>query len=295
MIGCYIANFIMRSPKIPAEELLRIDRERGFGEAVDDYLNKWERTPFSLNSDDAVIRGEYIANSKESGTPAKVVIIAHGITAAKEADIKYAKLFYDMGYNVIIFDERYFGESTGKYCTLGMKEAEDIKALCDYAKEIFGKDCFLGLHGESMGGASVLKMLDTYKPDFVVADCPFSDLEQLIKELAWKKAWVLGTLSSYTARLIGYLRYKYDYFKVKPINSVRTTDVPICFIHGDDDQLINPVHSRKMYDYCRNPLSELHLFKGAEHAMSFASDKERYKRIVHDFVKNIEKTRLGGS
>ena len=33
MIGHYIANFIMLSPKVPAEEILRVDRERGFGEA----------------------------------------------------------------------------------------------------------------------------------------------------------------------------------------------------------------------------------------------------------------------
>ena len=32
MIGHYIANFIMLSPKIPREELIRIDEERGFSE-----------------------------------------------------------------------------------------------------------------------------------------------------------------------------------------------------------------------------------------------------------------------
>ena len=295
MIGLYIANFIMLSPKVPVEELLKVDRERGFGDAIDDYLNNWERTHFSINSDDAVIRGECILNPNGSDSPNKVAVIAHGITAAKEADIKYAKLFYDLGYNIIIFDERYFGTSKAKYCTLGMKEAEDIKVICDYAKEVFGEDCILGLHGESMGGASVLRMLDTYKPDFVVADCPFSDLEQLIKEVAWKRAKVAGTAASYTARLIGYLRYKYDYFKVKPIDSVRTTDVPICFMHGAKDQLIDPAHSKKMYELCKNPLSELHLFSGAEHAMSFASDRGRYKRIVTEFVKKAEDARLNGA
>ena len=58
MIGYYIANFIMLSPKVPAEEILRVDRERGFGAAIDDYFNKWDKTPFSINSDDAVFRGE---------------------------------------------------------------------------------------------------------------------------------------------------------------------------------------------------------------------------------------------
>lgn len=294
MIGHYIANFIMLSPKVPAEEILRVDRERGFGEAIDDYFNKWDKTPFSINSDDAVIRGEYILNPHGGDNPNKVVIIAHGITAAKEADIKYAKLFYDLGYNIIIFDERYFGTSMAKYCTLGMKEAEDIKILCDYAKELFGQDCILGLHGESMGGASVLRMLDTYKPDFVVADCPFSDLELLIKEVAAKRAGFIGTAASYSARLIGYLRYKYDYFKVKPIDSVKTADVPICFMHGSEDALISPTHSASMYELCLNPLSELHMFK-ADHALSFASDMKRYQRIIKEFVNKVENARNKGA
>ena len=292
MIGLYIANFIMLSPKVPVEKIMRIDRERGFGDAIDEYLNTWERSRFHAKSDDAMIRGEIIHNPATCDGPEKVAIIAHGITAAKEADIKYAKIFYDMGYNVIIFDERYFGTSKAKYCTLGMKEAEDIKRLCKFARKKFGKDCILGLHGESMGGASVLRMLDTEKPDFVVADCPFSDLELLIKEIATGKASVLGTAATYTARLIGYLRYKYDYFKVKPIDSVKTCNVPICFMHGADDALIDSGHSRKMYELCRNPLSELHLFRNADHAMSIVSDRERYEKIIREFVKKVEDARV---
>ena len=34
MIGHYIANFIMLAPKTPREELIKIDTERGFGDAV---------------------------------------------------------------------------------------------------------------------------------------------------------------------------------------------------------------------------------------------------------------------
>ena len=289
MIGHYIANFIMLSPKIPREELIRIDEERGFSDAIEDYNKRWDRESFTLKSDDAEIKGEVIVNPAHVLKRNKVVVIAHGITAAKEADIKYAKIFYELGYSVLIFDERYFGDSKAKYCTLGMKEAEDIKVICDYAKERFGSDCFLGLHGESMGGASVLRMLDTYKPDFVVADCPFSDLELLIKELAAKRASILGTPARYVARLIGYLRYKYDYFKVKPIDSVKTSDVPICFMHGEDDSLINVNHSKKMYELCHNPLSEIHIFKGTDHALSITEDREGYTRYIREFIEKVER------
>ena len=289
MIGHYIANFIMLSPRIPGDELIRIDKERGFEDAIDDYNYRWTKEAFTLDTDDARLKGEIIFNPSFDGPRKKVAIIAHGLTAAKEADIKYAKIFYELGYNVIIFDERYFGESEARYCTLGMKEADDIKCLCEYARTRFGDDCFIGLHGESMGGASVLRMLLNFKPDFVVADCPFSDLQLLIKELARRRAGILGTPARYVARLIGYMRYKYDYFKVKPIDAVREADVPICFMHGEDDMLINASNSREMYELCKNPLSEIHIFKGADHALSIATDRHSYEVCVQNFVKKTER------
>ncbi len=289
MIGHYIANFIMLSPKTPREELIKIDTERGFGDAIEDYEKRWDKEPFTLASDDAEIKGEIILNPAHVHKRNKVAVIAHGITAAKEADIKYAKIFYDLGYNIIIFDERYFGESKAKYCTLGMKEADDIKRICECARERFGSDCLIGLHGESMGGASVLRMLSSFSPDFVVADCPFMDLELLIKELAYKRASILGEPARYVARLIGYLRYKYDYFKVKPIDSVRNSDVPICFMHGEDDSLINVNHSKAMYELCKNPLSEIHIFKGADHALSITEDRAGYTKVINEFIEKVER------
>ena len=291
MIGHYIANYMMLSPKIPAEELTKRDIESGFGDAFDDYRNKWERHSFTIQSDDATIEGEYIVNPAGGGRK-KVAVIAHGITAAKEADIKYGKMFYDLGYNLVIFDERYFGDSEAPYCTLGLKESEDVKAVCAYARSVFGKDCFLCMHGESMGAAAVLRSLDTEKPDFVIADCPFSDLELLIKDLSRRQAWIFGTPARLVARAVGLKRYNFDYCRVKPIESVKVTDVPICFVHGGSDSLIKCEHSARMYKLCRNPLSELHVFTKSEHARSVFDDRERYSKIVADFSKKVEEQSL---
>lgn len=143
-----------------------------------------------------------------------------------------------------------------------------------------------------MGAASVLRSLDTEKPDYVIADCPFSDLEMLIKDLARKQAWVFGTPARMVARRVGIKRYNYDFHCVKPIESVKVTDVPICFVHGGSDSLIKWEHSKRMYDLCKNPLSEIHIFEKSEHARSVFDDRERYSKIVADFSKKIEEQSL---
>ncbi len=289
MIGHYIANTIMLSRRMTFEESKTGDMGAGFVQCFEDYKRLWERHDFEIESDDAVIRGEYIVNNASSGPRKKVCIICHGLTAVRAADIKYGKLFYDKGYNLVIFDERYFGESTGPYCTLGLKESNDIKKIIEFTKSLFGEDIFLGLHGESMGASTALFLLDSETPDFVVADCPFSDAGLLIDDLALSRAGILGPLASKNARRIGIKRYDYDFRSVRPIDSVKNSNVPICFMHGDSDTLIDCKHSEEMFKLCKNPLSELHLFEHSNHARSIYDHPDDYKRIMLEFVEKIEK------
>jgi len=288
MIGHYIANTIMLSYRMTREDCEKQDIKNGFEQGFKDYDTLWDRRPFEIESDDAIIRGEVIHNPDNLGERKKVAIICHGLSAIRYADLKYGKMFYDRGYNLIIFDERYFGESTGKYCTLGWKETGDVAKIIEYARTVFGSDAFIGLHGESMGGATVCNVLSLDEPDFVIADCPFADAELLIKDLAWNKAFILGPAAGRVACKVGMKRYGYDYRVVKPVEAVAKSTVPICFMHGKEDTLINCKHSEMMYEKSKNPLSELHVFEGADHAQSVAVSPKGYEQIMMDFVRKIE-------
>lgn len=286
MIGHYIANTIMLSHRMTREDCEMNDSD--FKQAYEDYDSKWNRRPFEIESGDAVIKGEVIFNPDSLGERKKVVIICHGLSAIRYADLKYGRMFYEKGYNLVIFDERYFGESTGKYCTLGWKETEDVANIIEYTKTVFGEDAFIGLHGESMGAATACNVLSKAVPDFVVADCPFADAELLIKELSWQKAFILGPAAQSVARRVGMKRYGYDYRVVKPIEAVDKSMVPICFMHGKNDTLINCRHSEMLYEKSKSPLSEIHLFDQADHARSVYVSPNGYAQIMMDFVKKIE-------
>lgn len=288
MIGHYIANFVMTPPRLSFEDVRKADSDGGFSEAFEAYDKEWDRHAFSLGVKDCTIIGEYIINPKAAEGRKKVAVIAHGITANRLATVKYGKMFYELGYNLVIFDERYHGESKASFCTLGYMEPEDIKAVVSFAGGIFGQDCFLGLHGESMGAASCLKALDTLKPDFVVADCPFSDLDMLISDMARKKAWILGGPACKVAAKLTVKKAGMDYRNTKPIESVKTSDVPVCFMHGAGDSLIDCKHSKRMYEVCKNPLSELHLYADADHAFSIVKHPTEYFENLKEFLEKVE-------
>ncbi len=260
------------------------DTDNGFGESFKAY-DSWDKTDFELQSDDVLLKGTYIVNPNDKGKRKKVAVICHGHTMNRLAAVKYAKTFYECGFSIMTYDARYFGESGGEICTLGLHERRDLANITRFTRTVFGEDCIIGYHGESMGAATVLLALDYEKPDFVIADCPFSDTMALLRYLVGKVAHFPWIPTLAFARLMAINRYDYDFKKVSPIESVKKSEVPICFIHGLNDTFIPCEHSRKMFAVCRNEKSELHLFEGAEHAYSNKTDPARYDETVREFIK----------
>lgn len=263
-----------------------LETTNGFSDCIEAFETKWQRTPFVLHCAGADISGEYMMNPADSGTPRKVAIICHGHTVNRYSDLKYADIFYRAGFSTVIFDERYFGESTGDFCTLGQNEARDVAAIIAYVRQIFGQDCVIGLHGESMGAATALLTLKYETPDFVIADCPFADSKLLFAQ--WLKCNLhipIGLIWPILRRRAK-RKYDYDVESVCPIAAVQGKNVPICLMHGKSDNLIPYTHSEMLHKACVNPNSELHLFENADHARSIVMARTEYERLVLAFLHN---------
>lgn len=265
------------------EEEREYEIKNGFRKEVEAYENDWQKSDFTIRCDGADIKGEVINNPNAIDN--RVAIICHGHTANRYACVKYGYMFYNLGFNVVIYDERHFGLSTGDYSTLGEKESEDLIKVYEYTKEVFG-DYKLALHGESMGGATVLLSLRKLKPELVIADCAFCDSERLFREFINANLKIPATIILPFVKLIGLIRYNYHIKDTSPIKMVENSDVPICYIHGEEDSLINCDHSKQMYKVTSNPKSKLYLFPKTNHASSVINDPERYRDIVEEMVKD---------
>ena len=279
-------KLITHPKRYSEEEMRRSEIDKGFSEGIDAYENDWKREAFVLSSNDATISGEFISNEKGDGK--KVAIIAHGHTANRYASLKYANMFYKLGYDIVIYDERYFGRSTGPYSTLGQEEVKDLCAVIKLVKERYGEDVKIALHGESMGAATVLLALKYEKPAFVVADCPFSDSKRLFDEYVVNNLHIPPVFVIPLVILLGKIQYRYYLKDVSPMKAVKNSDVPICFMHGDSDKLIDCDHSKTMYKLCKDPRSQIHIFKGADHAESVVKHPVEYERILSEFIGSIK-------
>ena len=275
-------DLIIRPVRHSEEEIIKGETNDGFADSIERYEKEWKREDFTLDCQGAVISGEIIENPKAKGN--RVVIVCHGHTVNRYTSLKYADIFYNEGCHVVIYDERYFGRSTGDFCTLGQEETKDLLKVYEMVKERF-PGCRIVLHGESMGAATVLLSLRYIKPDAVVADCPFCDSERLFREYIRRNMSIPEILVIPLLEFMAKVKYHYDIRKTSPIAAVKESDVPICLMHGTVDTLIVCDHSEELYKVCRNPLSQLNLFEGARHASSITVDRKRYIKLVHDFLK----------
>ena len=255
-----------------------------------DYDEKWRREPFELDGVQGKLRGEIIYNeTTQQGSRPKVAVICHGHTWNRLNSLKYANIFYAKGYNIVIYDHAYFGLSDGTHTTVGGKERYDLNTVLDYTRKVFGEQAIVALHGESMGAATVLMELGLRKDiDFVVADCPFSKTMSYYRELCKHLTHLPGFPIVDMANSMAKRKYGYNFHQVNPMDGVKASSAPICFIHGTADTFIAPHHSEDMHKASTNPLSEIHLFEGAAHACSHCTDKERYIKVVSEFIDKVE-------
>ncbi|MBQ3848101.1 MAG: alpha/beta hydrolase [Clostridia bacterium] len=275
-VSVFMASSIARPKTMTLEEEKNWEEEHGLWGDFDSY----EKEDYTVAGKDGYIL--HCALIKTSVKTDKYVIISHGFRSNRYGCVKYVDVYADLGYNCIIYDVRGHGENKKTTVTLGNYESQDLKALIDDTYERFGEDITIGLHGESMGSSISLNVLK-YEPkvDFVVADCGFSNLYDLIS--SGYKAMHVGFLTP-SVNLTCRVLYKFNMKDTSAIDAVKNSEVPICFIHGANDDFIPPYNSEKLSSACAGH-SIVHKVEGAGHAESvIVLGKEKYRDIVSEFL-----------
>ena len=244
------------------------------------FYQDLEKTDYTVPANDGyVLRVQELRNPTPTDN---FVILSHGYTDNRLGSLKYVPIYLDLGFNCVIYDLRGHGENEPTFTTYGVLEGKDLALLIEDTRARHPEIARLGLHGESLGAATTITALK-YQPkvNFVVADCGFSDIENVLRE-GYKNAHVPVFLAD-MADLGARLRYRYALKDMRPIDSLNANNIPVLFIHGEDDTFILPRNSQDMYD--KTPgLRDIHLIPGAGHAESVLKAPETYREYVREFL-----------
>ena len=224
----------------------------------------------------------------KSGNNKNCVICFHGYTSRGLNDYgAMSKFYHEQNFNVIMIDARNHGESEGQYTGFGVLDRQDAIKWIDYAIERFGKDVNIFLHGDSMGGATVLMTSGMDLPENVkaiIADCAFTSAYDVFSHILKRdyhipKFPIMNITEMMTRKKAGY-----GYKDVSTLEEVAKSKVPILFIHGDVDDFVPVWMTEKNYEAC-NSEKELLLVKNADHAEAYYADTQAYENAVKKMIK----------
>lgn len=216
----------------------------------------------------------------------KLIICVHGYQSSNLRQYKYLiRFFHELGYNILIPNNRAHGNSEGKYIGFGWLDRIDIINWIHYIKDYYNKPLQIVLHGISMGGATVLNVSGEKLPrdvKCIIEDCGYSSLYQQMKHVAkyHNKQFRPFLFSS---ALMSKLIIGYSFFKVKPIKQIKKAYLPIMFIHGDKDDYVPTYMVYKLFKACPTK-KELLIVKDAPHARAYITNHKLYEARVKTFL-----------
>ncbi len=214
------------------------------------------------------------------------VVFAHGHHTDHNGDpANFLQYYVEKGYNFLAMDHVSCGESEGCFTGFDYFEHKDCLLWIDYLKERFGDDIKIILHGVSMGGATVCKMVSKVPEQvkLAVADCPYTsateEFSEVIKGAGIKNPKPLVKIFNTANKVIA----GYDLDDTEVRGSVLQARVPMLFIHGDNDNLVPVKMGKELFELCSKP-KELFIVSGAGHADSIRVAEQSYHEKLDEFI-----------
>lgn len=276
VIALYIAGLLTRSP-----------RRRVEGTPVD--LGLRFRDVQVRSQDNVLLRGWFLDSPGARGT----VVLVHdsdGTRADRNTGLlRLQRDYVRRGYNVLAFDLRGRGESSGNRDHLGDAEQRDVITVVNFARRYVGAGP-LFLHGFGLGGAlAIAAAADGIVVDAVIADSPFSSVRA---HLAHRWPRVPGHLlkASYwiTRRL-----FDADVDSLAPQEAIsRVESTPILLVHGEADSDVPVEHTLNIAAATIDRRHEMWIIPNVGHCGAYVSNPDRYLHRCLTFMEHAVPARM---
>lgn len=239
---------------------------------------------YTKSYDGLRLAGKYYPNGTD-----KTMILFHGYRASAKRDFAcVVKLYRELGFNLLLIDERTGGLSEGKLITYGAKEKYDVLSWVNFVLEKYGKDTRICLDGLSMGASVVMMSTELDLPENVkaiIADCGYTSPADIIGHVAKRNFNIPGALGVAVMNIPCKLLGGFSLYKSNTLVSLAKNDIPILFIHGKNDDFV-PWYMTELNFAANRGEKELCLVEEAGHGLSYLVDKNKVERMLTDFLNN---------
>ncbi|MER8434485.1 alpha/beta hydrolase [Mesorhizobium caraganae] len=207
------------------------------------------------------------------------IVLLHGRGANRLALVQRAKLLFDAGYSIVLFDLSGHGESRGAIQGFGYTEGQDAARIIAFARQRFPGER-LGAVGSSLGAAAFVFAAQQAPADAYV-------LEQLYASLRETTAWRMpfhfwrGFQADVLLAQMP-LRLGLSADNAKPVDRLGKIGEPLMLLAGSIDPFIDRGQVLALQNAAVG--SQLVWFEGAGHVDLLRYDQPRYRDAVLPFL-----------
>ena len=200
--------------------------------------------------------------------PVASALFCHGNTANLTLSADMIPHLLRAGLNVLFFDYRGFGRSSGKATYAGVI-ADGVTAARLHDR-IRPQDLPSVLYGFSLGGAIAAQVIRRHPFDGLILQSTFTTLSALTRLLF--------------PRLPLHLLAKHLF---NSIGVIRRIDVPLLILHGTNDEVVPCTMAHELFGACSTPKKKLHCVDGALHKDLFHVDPETLVSVIAAFISEL--------
>lgn len=224
------------------------------------------------------IKNEHVSHS--------YIVICHQYGGGPQSMEEYAKHFYELGFNIILPYMRGHGKSAYNNISFGWNDSSDI---LDWVDSIADKDkkSRIALFGVSMGATAVTLAASEEMPGnvrFVIADSCYISMDTLIKEYVKTQTDFSSFVMKSLISIFSENRMGISFKSADTIARVRDIVLPIMFINGENDTVVPPLISKKLYENCDAQGVEEVIIENGTHGNNLQADKAIYWAHIDAFL-----------
>ncbi len=219
-------------------------------------------------SDHHSIRGWFVPAPDSN----RAIVLLHGYGGDRRGMLPRAKFFREHGYNVLLYDARACGESSGDCVTMGFLEAKDLEGgLAWLRAKGMGRIACLGV---SQGGATILLAAEQIGDvRCVICESVYDELAHAVDRRFRHSFGIPGWLGGCLVVPIAEYRTGVPMDDVKPVLKIPRLPCPVFVISGDQDAKTWPADTQRLFAAAAQP-KELWLVSGAAHNDMYGPEYE---------------------
>ncbi|MDQ2935503.1 MAG: alpha/beta fold hydrolase [Chloroflexota bacterium] len=201
-----------------------------------------------VTEDGIRIAGWYIPAAASIGPAGPTVVLVHDWGGSKSEMLAWAAVLHE-SYNLVAFDLRNHGQSSGDQTTQGALEQLDVKAMLDWlvATKAPKQVAVLGL---SMGGAAAVnEATNDDRVDALIIASTHATLANAAQARLDKAGYPLSGGGAWAILLGGLIRTGEDMSAADPVQAIaRLAGRPVLILAGGKDDSIGPNDSKELVD-----------------------------------------------